>query len=442
MQRYNINWTSKALVNQMRKGAVNFDNAVQRSLVWDINKKSLLIHSMLYGYAIPAMYFTKESGIYDSLDGKQRSNTIFEFMNDEFALGDITPDAYDDDGNPDNFSGMTYSQLPEWAKDRIKDYNLTIYYYEDMTEDEAREFFRRLNNGKPLTAMEMTRVDTPCLKDFQELSRHSAIVSVVSAAGKRRFTDEQIAMQIYHLAVAENPDFSTKTFREWAKSIQVDRDVLDTIKKGLDAYNAFVASLTDADKKVAKTVKTRTHFISCAYLCYLAVSENISQDAINETLRNFFSGKPSISDVYNNTISAGSAKPTAVTTRRNVIRSLVENLPVQEDNESAEDMEDIEDNSDVAAAETFEASAECCQDTEENSIDSNSDDAITAENTNSAEQDDDAEDDFSDIDITALKAVLESDQPSPFVQQVMFDVENLAEQDNDCFDGEDELSLF
>ena len=35
MQRFNINWTAKALSNQMEKGKVNYDNAVQRSLVWD-----------------------------------------------------------------------------------------------------------------------------------------------------------------------------------------------------------------------------------------------------------------------------------------------------------------------------------------------------------------------------------------------------------------------
>lgn len=35
MQRFNINWTAKALVNQMEKGKVNYDNAVQRNLVWD-----------------------------------------------------------------------------------------------------------------------------------------------------------------------------------------------------------------------------------------------------------------------------------------------------------------------------------------------------------------------------------------------------------------------
>lgn len=176
MQRFNINWTAKALVNQMEKGKVNYDNAVQRNLVWDTEKKSLLIHSMIYGYAIPAMYFTRdENGVYDSLDGKQRSNTISEYLHDEFALSTDTPAVVDDNGCVEDVSGLHFSQLPEWARDRIKDYNLTIYYYEGMTETEIREFFRRLNNGKPLSAIELTRANVPSLTIFQQLAKHKAI---------------------------------------------------------------------------------------------------------------------------------------------------------------------------------------------------------------------------------------------------------------------------
>ena len=39
MTRFNIQWTAKTLTNQMNKGKVNFDNAVQRGLVWDNGKK-------------------------------------------------------------------------------------------------------------------------------------------------------------------------------------------------------------------------------------------------------------------------------------------------------------------------------------------------------------------------------------------------------------------
>ena len=350
MQRFNINWTAKALVNQMEKGKVNYDNAVQRSLVWDTEKKSLLIHSMIYGYAIPAMYFTRdENGVYDSLDGKQRSNTISEFLHDEFALSADTPAVVDENGGMEDISGMYFSQLPEWVQDKIKDYNLTIYYYEDMTEQEVREFFRRLNNGKPLSAIELTRANVPSLAIFQQLAKHKAIQFVVSEAGRKRFTDEMIAMQLYQLTTEESPDFSTKPFREWASKIEVDSEVLDTISFGLDAYSVFAKSLIDVNNKVLRTVKGRTHFISCAYYCCLAVENGVSQDEINRTLTEFFSGHPSISPEYNHTVSAGSAKPASVQTRRDVMRSL---LPATDEVEESASEEADPDN--MVDSEQFE----------------------------------------------------------------------------------------
>lgn len=339
MTRFNIQWTAKTLTNQMNKGKVNFDNAVQRGLVWDNGKKSLLIHSMLYGYAIPAMYFTRdENGVYDSLDGKQRSNAISGFLNGDYALSADIPAVMDDEGNTEDFSGMTFDQLPEWAQDRIKDYNLTIYYYEDMTEDEVREFFRRLNNGKPLSSIELTRVNTTNLKAFQELAGHDTIQTVVTEAGKKRFTDEMIAMQLYHMATVENPDFSTKFFREWVQNVQIDNEVISRLDSGLNAYKEFLDSLDSKEnKQLIKTVKARTHFISAVYYCYLAVEAEKSQDEINNTLADFFSGNPSTSDDYNKTVTSGSAKPASVQMRRDVMKALVGNVDMQDDEEGTEE---------------------------------------------------------------------------------------------------------
>ena len=117
MKRYNMNITCKGLYNRMEKGEINFDCAVQRSLVWDNERKSLLIHSILYGYSIPAFYMVKndEDG-FDSLDGKQRSNAIHDFIGGEYGLSEFFPVVYDDEGEEENFSGMYWENLPEWAQ--------------------------------------------------------------------------------------------------------------------------------------------------------------------------------------------------------------------------------------------------------------------------------------------------------------------------------------
>lgn len=341
MTKYNMPWTAKTLKNKMEKQEVNFDNAVQRSLVWDTQRKSLLIHSMLYGYAIPPMYFTKENGIYDSLDGKQRSNAIVEFLNGEFPLDLETPIVFDDEGNPENFSGMTFSQLPEWAQDRIKDYSLTIYYYENMTEAEIKEFFRRLNNGKPLSNIELTRVGTPNLKVFQELAEHDAIQTVVTPASKKRFGDENIAMQLYHFVTEKKPDFSTKNFRAWAAKVEPEQEVIDRLIFALDTFFEFYN--TTEDKKIIKTIKTRTHFISCIYYFYLCKEYDNLGDKMYTDMEDFFNGNPTQSEIYNNTVSAGSAKQLAVTARKNVIRALArDNAGITGAEEAGADVEEAD----------------------------------------------------------------------------------------------------
>lgn len=331
MKRYNMNLTCKGLYNRMTKNEIDFDCAVQRGLVWDVEKKSLLIHSILYGYSIPAFYMTKnEDGGFDSLDGKQRSNAIYDFMCGKYALADSFPIVFDDEGQEENFSGMAWENLPEWAQDRIKDYSLTVYYFEDMTEEETREFFRRLNNGKPLSAVELTRVKAVSIDAFQEIAHHTAIRNATTEKGKARFADENLAMQVYAMAYMENLDFGTKAFRPYIQEAIVTQEQKDTILHGLDYVALCIQWLeeqTDSKEaaKVLKKLKSRTHFVAMAYYGMLCLDAGKVQEEYNTKVFEFFNtgnNKASMSAVYNETVGAGSARAEAVKRRKNVIDNL------------------------------------------------------------------------------------------------------------------------
>lgn len=335
MERFNKQLTCKGLVKSMKNGKINFDCAVQRNKVWDLEKKSLLIHSILYGYSIPAFYLVEndENG-YDSLDGKQRSNAIYEFMNNEFILSDKFPSLTDADGNTVEFKGMTFEQLPEWAQDTIKDYSLTIYYYKEITPEEVKEFFYRLNNGKALTAVELNRVKAKSIYTFQEIAKHDAIRAVLSEKAISRFTDENIAMQIYAMINMENPDFGTKNFRPYIQDVEVTEEDKNNIMRALDMVNKFVADITkstesdDEDeaknaKRILRKIKSRTHFVSISYLAYLCVTgapESLDYDKFFKVVFEFFNTTQTTNSAsYNSAVGAGSAKPDAVRARKNVM---------------------------------------------------------------------------------------------------------------------------
>lgn len=334
MKKSNVNLTCKGLVNKMTKGEINFDTSIQRGLVWDNGKKSLLIHSCIEGYPIPPMFLVKnEDGTLDSLDGKQRSNAIAQFINGEFTLSTDFPPCYDDDGKEDDFGGMAWENLPEWAQDRIKDTNITCYYLEDASPEEVREMFRRLNNGKPLSATELTRVKAVSLPIFQTIAKHPAIAAATTEKGKAKFNDETLAFQIYAMAYMDNPDFGTKAFRPFIESAVVAPDQQKRIENGLDMLGSLIETLAEEPKenkenaRVLKRIKAKTHFVSMAYLAILCAENGVEQDDFNEAVYDFFkTSATTTSAEYNKHIGAGAASPTAVQGRKAVIDAMAQEL--------------------------------------------------------------------------------------------------------------------
>lgn len=82
-----IHWTGKQVLRMYENGELNFDNALQRALVWDLERKSLFIHTIIKNYQIDPVKAVKVDGVYDILDGKQRLlGTLIAFMKGNLNL--------------------------------------------------------------------------------------------------------------------------------------------------------------------------------------------------------------------------------------------------------------------------------------------------------------------------------------------------------------------
>lgn len=141
-----------------------FDPPYQRmSDVWPTEKRQLLIDSILNGYDIPKLYFHEffpsrkvgsKSYKYAIVDGKQRLQSIFSFIEGGFALAADMEYIEDADVQP---GGLTYAELarkyPE-LKTRLDGFVLPIVSI--LTEDTEliEDMFSRLNEAIPLNAPE------------------------------------------------------------------------------------------------------------------------------------------------------------------------------------------------------------------------------------------------------------------------------------------------
>ncbi len=127
----------------------------QRTPVWKIDRKKLLIDSIFRGYDLPKFYLNelKNNAFYEYeiCDGQQRLRTIIEFLNNEFSLGKET--IIDNE----NLNGKKFNDLSESLKNSFLSYKLTYSVIVDSTHEEIRDLFARLQKGMGLNQAELRR---------------------------------------------------------------------------------------------------------------------------------------------------------------------------------------------------------------------------------------------------------------------------------------------
>ena len=278
------------------KGNLSFDNAVQRSFVWKNtskdNRMSMLIDSMMRGLPVPPMYCNcifedAKSKIYDFLDGKQRVTTIVKFLKDEFPLVNI-PTFEDEEGNEQDFNGLVYSQLPEEVQDTIKTYSLTVYYYENMDQEDAEEMFRRLNNGKSLTAIELTRANAASGDKIRRMASHDLFDLALSEKSLASYANEDVVIKTWVLLYSNKKSFETKYIRPVMKESVITEDQMEEINNIFDEFLSVCKDLQKNKPKIAKKILGKNHMISIMPIMQKAVRDNIDLKVVKEWIVDFF----------------------------------------------------------------------------------------------------------------------------------------------------------
>ncbi len=153
MQTANKTITLWQVVNDIDKGRLTHKLSIQRVAgQWTKEQESLLIDTILRGLMIPAIWVVRtETGAFpkDSvIDGRQRCDVIYRFVNDQFRLHKSIDPITLPDNTVCELAGKKFSELPEVLQERIMDYDLPLIQMFECTEDEIEEQFYRLNNGR------------------------------------------------------------------------------------------------------------------------------------------------------------------------------------------------------------------------------------------------------------------------------------------------------
>lgn len=336
LEKANIVWSAKQLSGMVKNGKINFEHIIQRSYVWERTRKSALIESMILGFPIPAVFAKRiddgtgkrGSNTYYIMDGKQRLSTVKEFLNDEFALTKLSLVTYfDTEEDKDievDISNMKFSDLPDGLKDLLNTATFSVIYFDNLTKEEERELFKRLNAGKPLSAKNKTLASAKDIETLLDIGNHELFKKMLSEKARSNKNQAVIVAKVITMLgnEVENISFASKDFNPAIEEMEISNDEkLELFKVFEYIVNVHDELKDNHEKDVAKKLYTETHMVSLIPFVKQAMDNNINESMFAEFLVGFFKTEND-SDVYTKYMEAcsnGIARNASIVTRHNAL---------------------------------------------------------------------------------------------------------------------------
>lgn len=193
--------------------------------IWTEEKKQLLIDTILNGFDVPKLYFHKfpapithdnKQFDYAIIDGKQRLESIWDFIDGKFALSPDFECLWDASLTA---AGMTYAELGKNFPDlrnALDSYGLTVVCIETVDLEIIEDMFSRLNEAVPLSAAEKRN------------AKGGPVPAAVKALSSTRFFHQKLP---FGNSRYRHYDLAAK-FLLWTEA----QKVVDTKKRMLDDY--------------------------------------------------------------------------------------------------------------------------------------------------------------------------------------------------------------
>jgi hypothetical protein len=162
----------KTLLSERNLKRINFNPYYQRNYVWDKEKQTFFIESVILGTEVPPLILFKSGSTIEVIDGRQRFETLKKFKEDDLTLSSKGLKELQ------LLSKKSFNKLGKDNQDTFLESNIRVFEFEvinhpdlsDQVIDKVKkEIFRRYNTGiTPLTRDELdsAKYDTDTFSDL------------------------------------------------------------------------------------------------------------------------------------------------------------------------------------------------------------------------------------------------------------------------------------
>ncbi|MGM9544388.1 MAG: DUF262 domain-containing protein [Romboutsia timonensis] len=285
-------WSVNTFCKRYEKGSINFDNPIQRGLVWNKPMSSLYIHSLLYDilvYQKPFLISKKGEEKWDVLDGKQRGTSLIKYINNEFRLTGLQGEPpIIVNGEPYNINGKFFKQLPDELQWKIKDFPIDMAVLEDAPVEMESLFFNRSNGGKAMAKVDLARSKNKSIATVKEIAKHEIFSVMFSDKTLEKLPQDEVVVKTWQALNETTPDYSSRHFNNLMETLDITefdkQQIISIYDKVLSAYQIVLIK----DKDVAINMMKKTHFLT--YISFVEQFENTEKLA--EWLLSFYKEMP------------------------------------------------------------------------------------------------------------------------------------------------------
>jgi hypothetical protein len=314
-ETHSVSWLDR----QNQEGKLNKNISIQRKEVWDHEKKSNLIVSLLLDIPVESLLLEESEGdSWNVLDGKQRTLTLCSFLDDKFPLSRRIRVKEIDDFT---LVGATFSSLPDKLKTKILDYELTISVLRPLNSDERAEVFFMRNQAVALTKMDLSLVvlGEQAMDTFDRLLEHNFMKQKIKLTepARRKHNDLQVLLQYLILRYRPEMGFSGTEIMSFCDEIKNGEPELPA-----DEISEVLNYLDEALPEKCKYLK-KAHIPVTLFVARAAIDMGMPPDSFGRRLDGFFEHLEENTE-YVATYSSGSAKRSSVQPRVKILSGILD----------------------------------------------------------------------------------------------------------------------
>jgi hypothetical protein len=312
LEKHTVSW----LKRQDTESKLHKNISIQRKEVWDAEKKSNLIVSLLLDIPIESLLFEEAEGeSHNILDGKQRTLTLCAFVADEFAL---SPKIRLKELDGLELVGLKFSMLSEDLQQKILEYELSISILRPLDSEERATVFFMRNQAVALSKMDLSLVmlGEEAMDKFAVLCDHDFMLNKIklTAPARRKHDDLRILLQYLILTMRPDIGFSGTELMNFCDDIK-NGEIVIPYQAVAGVLDYLDAALTEK-RKYLKLV----HVPVVMFAARDAQAEGVSAEDFAAKLDAFFEGLAPDGE-YMMACKSGSAKRGNVQTRVRIMEA-------------------------------------------------------------------------------------------------------------------------